>query len=218
MQLWVREQQGMLLRRRDAACFWRPWWEEEITVCKHWLSYQLGSLAPVLISGLWPEWHQWGATNMWMLRCWHWDSQTPGWVSIGYKPHVTSFTNVDWVVEGLQVLRSLVFIVYSEPERERERGGETCKVVIQYFRNVICALGVSLKKCCRQHNLKITDKLCRPWGAVENKAQSAVKYMGLIAETGVFVSVGSGSWLLKREPEEAQTCCLLVFQWFLLQP
>lgn len=54
----------------------------------------------------------------WRRWRWGWNSPTAGRVSLGCEPRVSSFTNVDWVVGGLQVLSSLVFIVYSEPVGE----------------------------------------------------------------------------------------------------
>lgn len=86
---------------------WTVGWKEGITGCE---GGQQGSRP-------WTRRHHGGAMNIWPLRCWGLDSQTAGWVSFGCKPHVTSFTNVDWVVEGLQVLSRLVFIVYLDRER-----------------------------------------------------------------------------------------------------
>lgn len=56
------------------------------------------------------------------------------WLSSGCQVSCDRLqTNIDWVVQGLQVVSSLVsFIVYSEHERERER--ERCKKVTQCFR------------------------------------------------------------------------------------
>lgn len=127
MYLWVRKQQGL----GGACCCgvvmphvfgewvgWRGLWDPSV-----------GSLVRRAVRSLfWSvDREQSGGNEVsWIYgrrRCWH-SHQTAGWVSFGYEPRVTSFTNVDWVVEGLQVLSSLVFIVYSEPERARERERE----------------------------------------------------------------------------------------------